>query len=179
MKGTWLNTLYTTLYTIRSAVAELFTPADPALDYERAVSFARAFVDLEPRVRCSPRRRAAWYLSIVAVLPEYQGLGLGGALMRAVLGHIDADGPRQPLVTANDAGTLEEEEEAMAAWKESDGEGEGMGGPAVWLTARKGTEGLYRKFGFVKIMDSNEGALSAWNGGAVMFRGLQGVKDME
>ncbi|KAJ6779437.1 hypothetical protein PWT90_05416 [Aphanocladium album] len=126
---TWLNTLYSVLYSVKSSIAWFLAPPDPAsLDPERAASFGRAFVDLEPRIRCSARRRAAWYLSIVAVDPSYQDVEVGG--------------------------------------------------PAVWLSARRGTEGLYRKFGFVKVMESNEGPLAEWNGGAIMFRGLEGVEDM-
>ncbi|OAA55429.1 hypothetical protein ISF_07940 [Cordyceps fumosorosea ARSEF 2679] len=79
-------------------------------------------------------------------------------------------GPRCKAWGSNDAGAAETE----AGAKQEDAE---EGGPAVWLTARRGTEGLYRKLGFVKVMDGNTGPLSAWNGGAVMFRGLQGVED--
>lgn len=140
----------------------------------RAAAFARAFADIEPRVRCSPRRRAAWYLSIVAVDPSHQGRGLGGGLLRAVLEHVERVGARQPLRTPNDAG--KSDAEAAAGGVTTGVEEEG--GPAVWLTARKGTEGLYRKLGFVKVLDANTGPLSAWNGGAVMFRGLQGVEDL-
>lgn len=176
---TWLHRLYTVLHSIGSFVR----PPGPALDTAQAASFVRAFVDLEPQVRCSPRRRAAWYLSIVAVLPGHQGRGLGGAMVRAVLDHVDAVGARQPLRTPNDAGSHETAATAEERRQEEEEEEEGvedkkMGGPAVWLTARKDTEGLYRKFGFVKVMDSNKGPLSAWNGGAVMFRGLRGVVDL-
>ncbi|OAA77227.1 Acyl-CoA N-acyltransferase [Akanthomyces lecanii RCEF 1005] len=167
---TWLHRLYTVMHSIASFIR----PPGAALDTTQAASFTRAFVDLEPQVRCSPRRRAAWYLSIVAVLPGHQGRGLGGAMLRAALDHIDAVGARQPLQTPNDAGSHETEATAAAA----EGEEVDIGGPAVWLTARKGTEGLYRRFGFVKVMDSNKGPLSAWNGGAVMFRGLRGVVDL-
>ncbi|TQV92032.1 acetyltransferase (GNAT) family domain-containing protein [Cordyceps javanica] len=174
------------------ALGTLLRRPRTVLDLRRAGAFPRAFALVEPRVRCSPRRRAAWYLSVVAVDPALQGRGLGVGMLRAALAHVEAAGARQPLRTPNDDGTdgadkgreNEEEEPAAAAaaaaeenGKEKDQQVEEMGGPAVWLTARKGTEGLYRKLGFVKVMDSNTGPLSAWNGGAVMFRGLHGVTD--
>lgn len=143
--------------------------------------------ELYPRILCSQRRRAAWYLSIVAVQPAYQGLGLGGAILDLALAHVARVGRPQPLATPNDAGTIETEVQALALaqaaaeQKNAASHGTdvvGVGKPAVWLTARKGTEGLYRKFGFIKIMESNTGGLAEWNGGAVMFRGLSGVTEI-
>lgn len=151
-----------------------------------------ALAELYPKILCTPRRKKAWYLSIVALDPAYQGLGLGGAMVRCALEHVAAVGARQTddldavVVAAAEEGDAEKAEGVVAAEEDEEkrtGEGEeearGLVGPAMWLTARKGTEGLYRKFGFVKVMDSNQGALAEWNGGAVMFQGLRGAKEIE
>jgi GNAT superfamily N-acetyltransferase len=41
--------------------------------------------------RHHPRRPPHWYLAVMGVDPEWQGRGLGGALMRPVLDHLDAE----------------------------------------------------------------------------------------
>lgn len=43
-------------------------------------------------------------------------------------------------------------------------------GLTTWLLSREGLEGWYGRFGFVERGRANIGELSAWNGGAVMFR---------
>jgi len=46
--------------------------------------FTRVYGEIEPRLLCSPRRRAAWYLSTIATLPSLQGRGLGGVAQATV-----------------------------------------------------------------------------------------------
>ncbi|GJN70881.1 hypothetical protein PLIIFM63780_002527 [Purpureocillium lilacinum] len=54
--------------------------------------FTRVYGEIEPRLLCSPRRRAAWYLSTIATLPSLQGRGLGGVLLRHGLRAVDDRG---------------------------------------------------------------------------------------
>ncbi len=111
---------------------------------------------LEPQFLDSPRRRAAMYLSTVAVDPSLQGKGLGVALMEDGLARCEAM-----------AGVSGGEGQG-----ESDGKGcgEGGNGRSCWLVARLGTEKFYQRFGFQKIGDSAVDEVSHWNGGAIMFR---------
>lgn len=155
-------------------------------DNPRAQGFATAMEALYPSILCSPRRTAAWYLSLLVLDPAYQGLGLGTGMMSVVLERVEAVGARQALVTPNDDGERKDGEKMDEKESKDDKRGgedgdEGeveMGPPAMWLTARKGTEPLYRRFGFVKVMESSKHGLADWNGGAVMFRGLRGVKEI-
>lgn len=61
--------------------------------------FTRAFATVEPQLFGTARRRQAWYLSIVAVLPSLHGQGLGGVLLRDGLRGVDARGAASYLIS--------------------------------------------------------------------------------
>lgn len=61
----------------------------PNLDQHAAETFARVFTDIEPKLRTTPRRRDAWYLSTLAVEPSLQGNGLGSMLLNHGLERVD------------------------------------------------------------------------------------------
>ena len=52
------------------------------------------------------RRRSFWYLAALHVLPEFQGCGVGSALVRRCLGDLDASDRPIPLLTTSDSANL-------------------------------------------------------------------------
>lgn len=49
------------------------------------------------------QRRSFWYLAALHVLPEFQGCGVGSALVRRCLGELDASDRPMPLLTTSDS----------------------------------------------------------------------------
>ena len=69
------------------------------LDEETYSSFMRTFsTQVEPGLLSTQRRKEAFYLSTLAVLPSLQGQGLGGWLMRDGLQKVDEQGAAAWLI---------------------------------------------------------------------------------
>lgn len=52
------------------------------------------------------RRPSYWYLAALHVMPEFQGQGVGGMLIRRCLGDLDSNNPVVPLLTTSDSANL-------------------------------------------------------------------------
>ncbi len=81
-----------------------------------------------------PKRPPHWYLAVMGVAPEWQGRGLGTALMRPGLEEIDAAGLPAYLETSTPRARALYERNGFAVTGEINVP---MGGPPIWLMWRE------------------------------------------
>lgn len=143
--ATWFRYLAISIQALRYK----YSPG-PKIDTTTVEAFMKIMSRIGPTLLNSPRRRAAQYLSMIAVDPTLQGSGLGLALM----GH----GLAQCEAMEEDVAVVQEQTTTTRR------------GRASWLIARLGTEAFYERFGFGVVGRMNVDELSHWNGGAIMFR---------
>ena len=62
------------------------------MDPHTAGSMNRTVAPIEKELKNTPRRKEAWYLSVVAVDPAYQGQGLGRLLLEEGVKVVDQAG---------------------------------------------------------------------------------------
>ena len=167
-QATWLRYIAMYIQAFRYVLSR-----GPKIDTTALKAAVRVISRQESQLLNTPRRRAAQYLSVIAIDPDLQGSGLGLALMEDGLAQCEAmddDGQTTTTTTAaaaSGSGEDGEEEDGKGARKKKKNKTRGR---ATWLIARLGTEAFYERFGFGAVGRVNVGEFSDWNGGAVMVR---------
>ncbi|KAM0254948.1 hypothetical protein ACHAQJ_006256 [Trichoderma viride] len=134
----WIAPIMRTFISIQN------TLSPPKIDVYAALAFDRCYPPIDAMLFADKKRDEWWYLSTLAVLPSFQGQGLGGLLLNQGLEKAD-----------------------MRQQKKQGGE---VARGKVWLIGLRGTDVYYSRFGFKEVGRANVGDLSEWDGGIVMFR---------
>lgn len=85
--GSWYNFFARAFITLRFKLNPI-----KDMNPHTAAALQRTLSPIEKELKNTPRRKEAWYLSVVAVDPAYQGQGLGRLLLEEVLKVMDQAG---------------------------------------------------------------------------------------
>ncbi len=122
----WLSPIVLAILSVRDWLFPI-----PHLDKHASSTFTRSFTDVEPRILSTPRRKSAWYLSILGVRPTVQGKGLGTTLMLHGLRRVDQAGAAAWLIGLKGVEGYYEKHGFVEVARANVGELEHWGGGAV------------------------------------------------